>query len=63
MENNLKILESYNFIYKEINKLKNKYNRIKKGINETNLDDSSHLKLFNDLLIQQFRKYTYICSK
>jgi len=47
-EKNLEILESYNFIYKEINKLKNKYNRIKKGINETNLDDSSHLKLFND---------------
>ena len=48
-EKNLEILESYNFIYKEINKLKNKYNRIKKnGINENNLDDSSHLNLFND---------------
>ena len=42
-------MSQVDFIYKEINKLKNKYNRIKKnGINETNLDDSSHLKLFND---------------
>ena len=50
MENNLKILESYNFIYKEINNIKNKYNRIKrKGeVDDDSSEDSAHLTLSSE---------------
>ena len=49
-ERNLEILEAYNFIYKEINKIKNKFNRLKskEGIDDNNIEDTSHLKLFDN---------------
>ena len=50
MDNNLEILESYNFIYKEINKIKNRYNRIKRKeeLDDYSSDDSTHLKLSSE---------------
>ena len=49
-DKNIEILESYNFIYKEINIIKNKYNRIKKGeeTDENSSDESSNFKLSSE---------------
>ena len=49
-ERNLEILEAYNFIYKEINKIKNRYNRIKRKeeLDDYSSDDSTHLKLSSE---------------
>ena len=49
-ENNLEALESYNFIYKEINQIKSKYNRSKKKneSDDSNTEDSSSIKLSSD---------------
>ena len=58
-ENNLEVLESYNFIYKEINQIKNKFNRTKKkeDSDDSNTEDSSSYKLSseedNDLQINE----------
>ena len=50
IENNLEMLESYNFIYKEINQIKNRFNRTKKkeDSDDSYSDDSTSYKLSSD---------------
>lgn len=49
-ENNLEVLESYNFIYKEINQIKIKFNRTKRkeDSDDSNTEDSSSYKLSSE---------------